>query len=98
MNKRELTKMKMLAANAVAILLVLLLCSVVLMSIGGWVNLESPAISLFVGQLIGSISGLLAGPMVFYFGHHINSPPPKIEPITKLPPAKPTKELKEPQQ
>ena len=76
----------MLAANAVAILLVLLLCAVALMSIGGWVNLESPAVSLFVGQLIGSICGLLAGPFVFYFGAH-SSTSVRIDPVTKLPPA-----------
>lgn len=77
--------MKMLAANAVAILLVLLLCAVALMSIGGWVNLESPAVSLFVGQLIGSICGLLAGPFVFYFGPANNSAT-RLDPVTKLPP------------
>lgn len=61
-------QMKAATAHVIAVLLVLLLGVVSVMSISGRVDLSNPAVSLFVGSLVGLVAGLLASPLVFYFG------------------------------
>lgn len=67
--------MKALTGHIIAVLLVLLMMAVSILSILGEVDLANPAVSLFVGSLVGTISGLLASPLVFYYGAAPNLPP-----------------------
>lgn len=60
--------MKAIASHVIAVMLVLLMCTVAIMSISGAVDLTNPAVSLFVGSLVGLIAGLLASPLVWYYG------------------------------
>lgn len=60
--------MKSLAAHAIAVLLTLLMAVVSIMAISGMVDLTNPAVSLFVGSLVGLLAGLLAAPLVWYYG------------------------------
>lgn len=60
--------MKVLTAHIIAVLLVLLLAAISLLAISGAVNLSDPAVSLFVGSLVGLIAGLLASPLQYYYG------------------------------
>lgn len=71
-------RMKDIAAHIIAVLLVLLMFAVAIMSISGAVDLTNPAVSLFVGSLVGLIAGLLASPLVWYYGAppSIPDPPP----------------------
>lgn len=59
---------KHLAGHIIAVLMVILLGIISIMAIGGDVNLQNPAVSLFLGSLVGVISGLLAAPFVYYYG------------------------------
>ena len=61
-------RMKAATAHVIAILLVLLMATVAIMSISGAVDLTNPAVSLFVGSLVGLLAGLLASPLVWYYG------------------------------
>lgn len=65
---------KAYAAHTIAIMLVLLLGLVSVLAISGIVDLEKPAVSLFVGSLVGLVSGLLSAPLVFYYGVEPNIP------------------------
>lgn len=60
--------MKAIAAHVIAVLLVLLMCVVAIMSISGAVDLTNSAVAMFVGSLVGMIAGLLASPLVWYYG------------------------------
>lgn len=71
--KTEAMKMKMITANVVALMLVIMLGIISVMAISGYVDLTNPATSLFVGSLIGNICGLLAPPLVWYFGHSVQT-------------------------
>lgn len=66
--QQKLEHFKSMAAHVIAVLLVLLMCVVAVMSISGAVDLTNPAVSLFVGSLVGLIAGLLASPLVWYYG------------------------------
>lgn len=68
MSQQKMEQLKAAAAHIIAVLLVLLMCTVAIMSISGAVDLTNPAVSLFVGSLVGLIAGLLASPLVWYYG------------------------------
>lgn len=69
--KRKLSMIKMVAANIIAILLIMLLSATVLMAMSGAVDLKDPTTSMFVGSLVGNICGLLQAPIVWYFGQAV---------------------------
>ena len=74
---------KMIAANLIAIMLVILLTIISVLSISGSVDLRDSTTSLFVGSLVGNICGLLQAPLVWYFGQAIaksNSPDNDLAP------------------
>lgn len=71
LTKQHLTMIKMIAANMVAILLVMLLSAVILVAMLGVVDLKDSTTSMFIGSMVGNICGLLQAPMVWYFGHAV---------------------------
>lgn len=73
MTKRQLGMIKMIAANVIAIILVMLLSATMLMAMSGAVDLKDPTTSMLVGSFIGNICGLLQAPLVWYFGQAVIS-------------------------
>lgn len=71
LTKQHLNMIKMIAANIIAIMLVVLLSAVVLLAMSGMVDLKDSTTSMFVGSLIGNVCGLLQAPLVWYFGHAV---------------------------
>lgn len=73
MSKHQQAVLKLVAACLISGALVTMLFTVSVMAINGTVDLKDSATSLFVGSLVGNISGLLQAPLVWYFGHSIVS-------------------------
>lgn len=60
--------LKAISGHIIAVKLILLLGTVIILALTGEVDLKDATVALFLGQVIGGITALLAAPMVFYYG------------------------------